>query len=139
MGTSYLVADLMTIDPLVIGPDARIEEAERFMELYNVSGLPVVDEQGLLLGVISQTDLLRGGGDTNSAVRRRFSGLRVADLMSSPAITVDMTTPLEEAARLMRDERIHRVVAVNAEGRPIGVLSSMDFVTLYADEAQARP
>jgi CBS domain-containing protein len=129
----YLVGDLMTIDPIVIEPGARVEEAEALMESTEVTGLPVVDEGGLLVGVISQTDLLRGGGDVNSAVRKRYTGLRVADLMSSPAITVDMTTPLVEAARLMRDERIHRVVAINQRGQPIGVLSSMDFVSLYAE------
>ena len=133
MTMEYLVGDLMTIDPLVIAAEARIEEAEALMERYEVTGLPVVDEGGSLIGVISQTDLLRGGGDVNSAVRKRYSGLRVADLMSSPAITVEMTTPLVEAARLMRDERIHRVVAINDRGQPIGVLSSMDFVSLFAD------
>jgi CBS domain-containing protein len=132
----YLVGDLMTIDPVVIGPDARIEEAEARMETYEVSGLPVVDEGGSLVGVISQTDLLRGSGDVNSAVRKRYTGLRVADLMSSPAITVELATPLVEAARLMRDERIHRVVAINDRGQPIGVLSSMDFVSLYAEGAR---
>jgi CBS domain-containing protein len=133
MYTQQLVGDLMTIDPIAIAPQARIEDAERLMELYDVTGLPVVEDNGTLLGVISQTDLLRGAGDVNSVVRRRFSGLRVADVMSSPAITVDMTTPLAEAARLMRDEKIHRVVAISDTGHAIGVLSSMDFVTLYAD------
>jgi CBS domain-containing protein len=135
MTMRYLVGDLMTIDPVVIGPEARIEEAESIMELYHVSGLPVVDERGSLIGVISQTDLLRGGGDVNSLVRKRFTGLRVADLMSAPAITVEMTTPLIDAARLMREEQIHRVVAISDGGEPIGVLSSMDFVALYADES----
>jgi IMP dehydrogenase len=124
----------MTIDPLVIGPDARMEDAAALLERSGVSGLPVVDDGGVLVGVISQTDLLRGGGDINSLVRKRYTGLRVADLMSSPAITVSVMATLTEAARLMRYERIHRVVAVNDHGRPVGVLSSMDFVDLYADE-----
>jgi len=132
--TEHLVGDLMTIDPVIVAPDARIEEAEDLMESYHVTGLPVVDDDGSLIGVISQTDLLRGGGDVNSLVRKRFTGLRVADLMSSPAITVEMTTPLTEAARIMRDERIHRVVAIDDRGQPIGVLSSMDFVSLYAED-----
>jgi CBS domain-containing protein len=135
----YVVGDLMTIDPLVIAPDARIEDAEAMMESYDVTGLPVVDEGGRLIGVISQTDLLRGSGDVNSLVRKRYTGLRVADLMSTPAITVELTTPLVEAARLMRDERIHRVVAISDGGHPIGVLSSMDFVSLYAEGPQATP
>jgi CBS domain-containing protein len=133
MHNEGVVADFMTIDPVVISPDARIEEAERMMELYDVTGLPVVDENGALVGVISQTDLLRGGGDVMSAVRKRYTGLRVADLMTSPAITVDIDLPLVDAARLMRDERVHRVVAISDSGRAVGVLSSMDFVTLYAD------
>ena len=133
MHTEQVVADFMTIDPIVISPAARIEDAERLLELYDVTGLPVVDEDGTLVGVISQTDLLRGGGDLHSAIRQRYTGLRVGDLMSTPAITVDISTPLEDAARLMRDEKIHRVVAVDGHGRAIGVLSSMDFVSLYAE------
>jgi CBS domain-containing protein len=128
-----VVADFMTIEPVTIAPEARIEDAQLLLELYDISGLPVVDAQGTLRGVISQTDLLRGSGDVESAVRRRFTGLRVADLMTSPAITVELETPLVEAARLMRDEKVHRLVAVNEGGRAVGVLSSMDFVSLYAD------
>ena len=133
MYTEYLVADFMTIDPVVTSPDARLEDAERLLEAYGISGLPVVEEGGRLVGVISQTDLLRGGGDIRGAVRMRSTGLRVGEVMTSPATTVDVTTPLCEAARLMRDEKIHRVVAVNDAGTPVGVLSSMDFVSLYAE------
>ena len=128
-----VVADFMTIDPVVIRPDARIEEAERLLERYDIGGLPVVDEDGTLRGVISQSDLLRGTGDVHSAIRRRYTGLRVADLMSSPAIAVHLDMSLVDAARLMRDEKVHRVVAVDAAGRAVGVLSSMDFVGLYAE------
>ena len=133
MYTEMAVGDLMTIEPIVISPDARIEEAERLLELHEVTGLPVVDDDGRLVGVISQTDLLRGAGDLRSAVRRRFTGLRVADLMTSPPITVEMTTPVIEAARLMRDEKVHRVVVVDETDRALGVLTSMDFVLLYAE------
>src|SRR5512134_2162916 len=125
-----VVGDLMTIEPIVIGPEARIEDAERMLEMHEVTGLPVVDDDARLVGVISQTDLLRGSGDLHSAVRRRYTGLRVADLMTSPPITVGVTTPVVDAARLMRDERVHRVVVVDDADRPLGVLSSMDFVSL---------
>ena len=128
------VADLMTIDPIVIGVDAALEEAERLMRERHVSGLPVVDEQGELVGVISQTDVIEDGGMPMALLlRRKPSGLRVGELMTSPAVTVDLTAPLVEAARLMRDNRIHRVVAVDERGRPVGVLSASDFVALYAD------
>jgi CBS domain-containing protein len=128
------VADLMTIDPIVVGVDAAIEEAERLMRERHVSGLPVVDEHERLAGVISQTDILEDGGMPMALLlRRKPSGLRVGELMTSPAVTVELTAPLVEAARLMRDNRIHRVVAVDERGRPVGVLSASDFVALYAD------
>lgn len=128
------VADLMTLDPVVIGVDAALEDAEHLMRDRHISGLPVVDQHGALVGVISQTDVLEDGGPSMALLlRRRPSGLRVGELMSSPAVTVAMPAPLVEAARLMRDHRIHRVVAVDEHGRPVGVLSASDFVALYAD------
>jgi hypothetical protein len=62
------VADLMTIEPVVIGSNARLEEAEALMRDHRVSGLPVVDRTGILVGVISQTDFLYLGdpGDPRS-------------------------------------------------------------------------
>ena len=129
-----VVADLMTLDPVVVGVDAPIEEAERLMRERHVTGLPVVDPIGAPLGVISQTDVIEDGGAPLAILlRRRPSGLRVGELMTSPAVTVAQTAPLVEAARLMRDNRIHRLVAVDEHGRIVGVLSASDFVALYAD------
>ncbi len=133
MRSDYVVGDLMTIDPVVTRPSAPLEEAARLLEAFEVSGLPVVDEQDRLLGVISQTDLVRGRGDVESPVRGSSRGLHVADVMTSPPITVGMLTPLADAARLMCENHVHRLVAVDDAGHAIGVLSAMDFVTLYAD------
>ena len=91
--------------------------------------------QGALVGVISQTDLVAiEEAPIGRLIRTESSGLRVGELMSSPAITVPMTGSLAEAARLMRDRRIHRLVALSDEGRPVGVLSASDFVALFAEE-----
>jgi len=129
-----MVADLMTLDPVVIAVDAALEDAERLMRERHISGLPVVDQSGALVGVISQTDVLEDGGAPLALLlRRKPSGLRVGELMTSPAMTVEITAPLVEAARIMRDNRIHRVVAIDERGRPVGVLSASDFVALYAD------
>lgn len=132
--TDLVVADLMSLDPIVVAVDASIEQAEELMHDRSVSGLPVVDSAGDLVGVISRTDVLEDGSVPAAfLLRRRPSGLRVGELMTSPAVTVSPLTPLRDAARLMRDRRIHRVVVVDDGSRPVGVLSASDFVDLYAD------
>jgi CBS domain-containing protein len=129
-----VVADLMTLDPVVVRADDPIEEAERLMRERRVTGLPVVDAHGAPLGVISQTDVIEDGGAPLAILlRRKPTGLRVGELMTSPAVTVLDTARLVDAARLMRDNRIHRLVAVDEHGRTVGVLSASDFVALYAD------
>jgi CBS domain-containing protein len=129
-----LVADLMTLDPVVIGIDAALEDAERLMRERHISGLPVVDQHGALVGVISQTEVLEDGGPSMARLlRRKPSGLRVGELMSSPGVTVALTAPLGDAGRRMRDNRIHCVMAVDDNGRPVGVLFASDFVAHYAD------
>ena len=128
------VADVMTMDPVTVGVDATIEVAERLLAAYRISGLPVVDDTGQLVGVLSRTDLFLDGGPTlTQLVRGRASGLRVGELMSSPAVTVSLSATLVDAARIMRDERVHRLVVVNEDEAPIGVLSATDYVTLIAD------
>jgi CBS-domain-containing membrane protein len=129
-----VVADVMTTDPVTVSVEATIEAAEQLLAYYRVSGLPVVDANGHLVGVLSRTDLLlEGRPGLSQLLRGRESGLRVGELMSSPPITVNLSATLADAARLMRDERVHRLVIVNEHEAPIGVLSATDFVTLIAD------
>jgi len=129
-----LVADLMTIDPVVVAVDASLEDAAKLLHAYSITGLPVVDGQGTLVGVISQTDLVAmQDSSVGRAIRTHQSGLRVGELMSSPAVTIPMTGALDDAARLMLDQRVHRLVAVDDAGHPVGVLSAFDFVALYAE------
>ena len=127
--------DLMTMEPVVVLEDAPIEEAQRLILDHGVSGLPVVNQGGALVGVVSQTDFMHlGNPDVRYLIHHKASGIRVGEVMSQPPVTVLLSTSLGEAARKMVDERVHRVVVVDYDQRPIGVLSAMDFVTLYAEE-----
>jgi CBS domain-containing protein len=129
-----VVADLMTIEPVVVALDAPIEEAERLIRDHQVSGLPVVDTDGVLVGVISQTDFIHlANPDVRSLIRHASSGIRVGEVMSQPPITVLLTTTLLDAARAMVRERVHRLVVIDQRGRPLGVLSAIDFVSLFAE------
>jgi CBS domain-containing protein len=128
------VADLMTIDPIVVAVDASIEEAEDLMRRNRVTGLPVVDLSGRLVGVISQTDLLYLAVPSIQAlIRHHDSGIRVGEVMSTPPVTIATFATIRDAALLMTEQRLHRLVAVDDHGRPVGVLSAMDFVALAAD------
>ena len=132
--TDLRVAELMTIDPIVISVDAPIEEAEELLRHNRITGLPVVDLSGRLVGVISQTDLLHLAVPAVQAlIRHRENGIRVGEVMSSPPVTIDSTATVRDAARRMNDERLHRLVAVDDHGRPIGVVAAMDFVALAAE------
>lgn len=128
------VAELMTIDPIVVTVDATIESAEELMRRNRVTGLPVVDGVGRLVGVISQTDILYLDVPAVQAlIRHRERGVRVGEVMSAPAVTVDASASLRDAAIRMHEERIHRLVAVDDHGRPTGVITAMDFVALAAE------
>lgn len=129
--------DLMTIDPVVIAHDASIEEAEGLIRTSRVSGLPVVDSAGTLVGVVSQTDFVHlANPEVRGLIHRTADGIRVGEVMSRPPTTVLLSTPLLEASRKMVAERVHRLVVVDDEHRPLGVLSAMDFVTLFSEDAR---
>ena len=74
-----------------------------------------------------------GNPAVRSLIHHKASGIRVGEVMSRPPTTVLLTAPLLEAALRMVDERVHRVVVVNDDERPLGVLSAI--VTLYAEDA----
>jgi CBS domain-containing protein len=132
--TELRVADLMTIDPIVVSVDATIEEAEELLRSNRITGLPVIDLVGRLVGVISQTDLLYLAVPSIQAlIRHHPSGIRVGEVMSTPPVTIDTSASIGDAARVMDNGRLHRLVAVDQVGRPIGVLSAMDFVALAAE------
>ena len=82
-GADLVVADLMTLEPIVVGADASLEEAEALMHERVVSGLPVVDARGELVGVISRTDVVEDGSIPMSTLLRRRPSAAAADRRSS--------------------------------------------------------
>jgi len=131
------VADRMSLEPIVIGMNASLGEAVRLMDNYGVSGLPVVDRSGSLVGVVSQRDLARARSTEH--LWASWPGLAVRHLMTHPAVTVRKSVPLAVAIRRMERMRIHRLVVVDDRDPdlPIGVLSLTDVVHSIALERQA--
>ena len=122
------VADVMALDLIVVRANAPLEQAAELMDHHRVSGLPVVDSAGTLVGVVSQTDLVRARSTEYLWVN--WPGLAVRHLMTAPPITVTRSTPLSVAAARMERNHIHRLVVVadDDETVPIGILSTTDLV-----------
>jgi CBS domain-containing protein len=121
------VGELMSIEPITITVDEPAARAEQLMNERRISGLPVVDRVGRLVGVISQTDMIRAHAAGQSL--DAWPGLAVRHLMTSPALTVRMDEPLLVAARRMEANRVHRLVVIAPDGEhPVGVISTMDLV-----------
>ena len=126
------VSELMTSDPLVLPDELPAREAARLLEFYRVSGAPVVDLDGEVIGVVSQSNLVHTL--TSGSLLDALPGLLVRDLMSRPAVTVRGAETADAAARLMEANHVHRLVVVGADQRtPIGILSQTDLVRALAE------
>jgi CBS domain-containing protein len=134
--TRTTVGALMSTDPIVVPADAPLTEAARILEKHHIHGLPVVDALGGLVGVVSQTDMLRAR--TTQDLWARWPGLKVRHLMTSPALTISTDADVGEAAARMEHERVHRLVVVDSDGRtPIGIISTTDLVHAMLEEVPA--
>jgi CBS domain-containing protein len=130
------VGNMMSVDHITVDAESSITDAELLLKSYRISGLPVVSD-GALVGVISQTDLL--SARSSELIGANWERVRVRHLMTRPAVTVHLNTSVERAARLMLERHIHRLVVVDEEELPIGVLTSTDLLrTLLPDEDPAR-
>lgn len=119
------VGNLMSLDPIVVDPEASASEVERLLKTHRISGLPVV-EHGELVGVISQSDIVVAR--SSALIGSHWDRLRVRHLMSAPAICVHPTATVGYAARLMVTRHVHRLVVVGDDGSPIGVLTPLDLL-----------
>jgi CBS domain-containing protein len=125
------VEAVMTRMPVVVVEGDAITGVAELLVGYEITGLPVVDADDRVVGVISQTDLVRLRGSGVS--RTGWHGLVVRDLMTSPAKIIQGSESLDEAARRMTAEHVHRLVVVDEQDRPLGVITEGDIVRDIAD------
>jgi CBS domain-containing protein len=107
--------EAMTPDPVTAGPDLPVRDAADLLVYHRVSGLPVLDGTGALVGVVSEADIIGKRGAT------------VGEIMSREVFAVAPDARLEEVAALMTSQRVNRVPVVH-EGRVVGILSRADVV-----------
>lgn len=132
-----LVKDRMTPNPITITPDTFFPDAMRIMGERRIRHLPVVDKKGKLVGIVTQTDLLHASPSPATAlsvseVNYLLANLRIRDVLSSPAITVSEDTPLEEAARMMVENKIGCLPVMDA-GKLVGMITETDVFKSFVE------
>jgi CBS domain-containing protein len=138
------VADVMTRDVISVAEDTPFRQIVGVLEKYNVSAVPVVDGDGLVVGVVSEADLLPKmelAGDTTGPrlfegrkvrwAREKAGGEIARELMTAPAITALDLTPVVVAAKRMEDAAVKRLPVVNLAGRLIGIVSRHDLLKVF--------
>jgi acetoin utilization protein AcuB len=125
------VGEFMTSNPVTIRVDDGIDEGLHLMREYRVRRLPVVDASGRMVGIVSDSDLLHAAPSpaTSLSVHELhylLAKLKIRQVMSSPVITVTADMPLEEAARIMADNKIGGLPVVNDAGSLVGIITETD-------------
>lgn len=145
-------ADIMMSDVLTVNSDASVLDAARTMLQHRVSGMPVIDRNGKLAGMLTEGDLLhraetgterhrarwlelllgpgRGAADYTAAHARK-----VDEVMTDQVVSIAPDTTLERAAELMERHKIKRLPVV-ANGKLVGIVSRADFLRALIDRAE---
>ena len=153
----WTVADVMVEDVVTVQPDTPYKVLVEKLWLQGVSGLPVIDSQSKLVGIVSETDLMRkqehGGGAKAMEMMRGLSllmpellsadagalltglskavGQTAADLMTSPVITIGPEATLTAAAAAMHKRNLKRLPVVGQDGRLVGIMSRADLLKVF--------
>ena len=128
------VAELMQTEVQTAAPDASLDDASRIMADAHVSGLPVVDRRGRLVGVISTTDILASEEEAEDPATRvaLYQETPVQDLMTPRPVTIGPEAQLKEAAQQLLYADVHRLFVVDGD-RLVGVISTTDIVRAMAN------
>lgn len=148
--------NIMTAEPVCAEPSTTIRQLARLFEENDISGCPVVDQEGKVIGVVSKTDLIRrcaegtadvppaylyevvceqgdgegeGMGDLASPIPEPL--ICVQDFMTESAVTVPPTAQVHKVAALMAEKHIHRVVVVDEEHFPLGMITTLDILRVF--------
>jgi predicted transcriptional regulator len=157
MSKTRNVKDLMNPDIMTVADEMTTDELARYLIEHEISGAPVVDSQGHLIGVVSMTDIGRTMAEPSDVESSRSSGfyrdiaadypleepgeryvdqraVTVRDVMTPVIHQVPITASVAQAARIMVDQHIHRLVVTQGK-EPVGIITSMDVLKMVADQS----
>jgi CBS domain-containing protein len=144
---SLTAADLMSAAVMTIPADMSLQGAARALSQSHISGAPVVDADGRCVGVLSSTDFLSWAGEGPGTSRHgptcmcsdwdlpdpaQVPADVVRNYMTADPVFVSPATGIGELSQMMLDAHIHRVIVVDAAGRPVGIVTSTDVLAAVA-------
>ncbi len=140
---SIKAKDVMTRDVVFVDINTPMKEVAQTLGSHGISGLPVVDLDGAVVGVLSEKDFLRHMGaeekmtfmgfvaeclKEKGCVALSIRDKTAGDIMVSPAVTVDEVRPIVEIATFFREKNINRVPVVDEKGKLLGIVSRADII-----------
>ena len=146
------VKDIMTMKVISIKPDDSAQDALILLFKMRISGLPVIDVQGKLVGMFTEKDILKGilpsyvekvgrfvYEENPKSIKNKFKELenfKVSQLMRKEVITVFEDTAICEVARIMLTQKVRRTPVLNKENKVVGIVAREDIIKSYAKEAE---
>lgn len=148
-------SDIMTVGAAMVHPDTRISSAARVMLQHHISGLPVIDDDGRLVGMVTERDLLRRAELGTEHARRRWlefllstgdlaaeyvhaHGRKVDDVMTTEVVSVTPDTPLADVVDLMERRGFKRLPVVR-DDKVIGIVSRANFLAALSRRMDEAP
>lgn len=141
LSKKIIVKEIMTDNVVAVSEDTEIKEAARLLSENRISGMPVIDETGKVIGVVTEADILASAGIKKEhrfmdILKHLFGepvpsgrkGEYVKEIMTSPAITTHADADIRDIAKILDEKRIKRLPVVDKEGRLIGIISRADII-----------
>ncbi len=142
-----LAKDIMVQDVIVAGPDDNLEDIARILVENGISGLPVVDSSGHILGIITEKDLMIRATELKvpfyitlfdsiiflenpirlSKELKKYTATRVGEIMTPKIVVVEEDTPLNEIVGIMQGNEVNRVPVVK-DGKLVGIITRSDIL-----------
>ncbi len=123
------VVDLMTTEVIAVSRDTGLREAARLMFRNRVSGLPITEPDGTLIGIITEADFLRLEVERQEGARDQVA--TVGEVMSIGVVTIRPEMEIYEAAKIMTVQEVKRLPVVDDDNRLLGVISRADIVSIF--------
>jgi acetoin utilization protein AcuB len=138
-----LVQERMSRRPILCEPDLPVSDALDRMKQEHIRRMPVIDKHGRLVGIVSDKDLLQASPSTATSlsvweITYLLSKIKVSDVMTKKVITITADTPLEDAARIMVDNKIGGLPVVGVDGAVQGIITETDVFKAFIEMLGGR-